>query len=194
MSSIPVLYTENAVEGTNITTTEESLFADALIHAIAAEGFNLELYRNVFLGHQGTVMRPDIYIPAYGFVVEVNGPRHERTDVMAKDARNRTHYEKLKLFVYEVSNADAKDGTSRTKKIAEIIAHLKSNALDAKRRGLIRVNVCAGRKTVADKTARFTSTLDTMVTFSEGALKGFRAIPSFGGSKFIFRKKRVSRA
>ena len=190
--TVPVLQTENALEMTNTTTHEESEFADALIKAIDAEGFNLELFRNVFLGYKGSVLRPDILIPAYGLVVEINGSSHNTVPGMAKDAAKREYYAKLKLFVMDIENVDAHDPVTRQRLVTGIINHLKANPLDKKKRGLIRVNICAGRKTLDEKVRSFAGTVQHAVTFTEGSLKGFKVSPAYGGSKFIFRKKRVS--
>ena len=188
-----VLFTPNARELTNTTTHEEAVFAEALIKAIAAEGMNLELFRNVFLGRKGSILRPDIYIPAAGLVIEVNGSSHYTPAGMSKDDWRLRNYTKLRLNVMQITNQDVADHFTRTRLISEILTILRNNLLSEGERNKIRVLVYQGRKSVEHLLQGDTGCITQARIIPEGALKGFKEIPAFGGSKFIFRKKWVGR-
>jgi hypothetical protein len=157
-------------------------FFDDLIRDLNKIGVSVEVHKDVYVGSRGKVYRPFLLVPSVGLAVAIE-PNSEESIC----------YKKLGLVLIALSAQDL-EPSSRVNALTSIIAYITSTKLETKKRTLIRVNLCYGRRAVKETIAALPAASDSyLVLVGDTELSNIKAYPSHGGLRVILRPKRKTR-
>ena len=94
----------------NETTAQEIVVATAVCRWLKELKIRCRVFRNPILYFDGKIYRPDIYIPALGLIIEVDGRAHERCDgrflnqQRSDEVRDESYHEHMGVWVYPIPN------------------------------------------------------------------------------------------
>lgn len=150
----------------------KQMFFEHFIMSLNALGVSAEIHRDVLVAVKGSPYVPFILIPTAAMAITLNASESEAGIL-----------KKLGFDVVELEVAYLNVTTAESS--AKVVSQTR---VESKKRTLIRVNLCHGRKTVQQPEV---DGPELPFLFSqEPALKTMKAYPNYGGHRVVLRPKR----
>ena len=188
-----------------ITTAPQQIFKSSLLSHLAENKINCDVFDGVSLFlydkeddlfiqqihkyGEMTFRRPDIFIPKYLLVIEVDGPIHDNDDIKCMmDNRREYLFNSVGVQVTRISNDQAMDPIKRAQFIKEVIQYCKGleqdPTLKCKRRRL-RVKLHRARKSFFKK--RYGSAKSTTNYHPKKYIRKVKVVRHYEGWRYLVR-------
>jgi very-short-patch-repair endonuclease len=110
------------------STEYENLFFYKLCRRLKGAGFRGEIHKNVLIFWKGRRKYPDIYIPSWALVIEIDGPVHDQNEFKLRiDHYRDGFYDDLRIRVMRIPNYWIGNEAKVNRVITEILSYFLNN-------------------------------------------------------------------
>lgn len=166
----------------------ETRFFKSLVNEIETAKLKCEVHRSAILGYRGQILRPFVLIPSFGIVVDIDLAPVDPLVLLHSKRQRSFQYDRLFLtspnqFAFNEEEVNKHLIICTEKVVDHMIRHPIADA----KRVAIRVAICGGRKTIANKNILKEIGQINGQSDLRHPIEGFNLINWWGGQKYVVR-------